>query len=66
MLRWARDGWEALQPHVMGIMPQFVADEAREVVESVYGPKLERLVALKDRWDRSNFFRLNQNIRPSA
>jgi hypothetical protein len=50
----------------MGIMPQFVADEAREEVESVYGPKLERLVALKDRWDSTNFFRLNQNIRPSA
>jgi hypothetical protein len=65
-VRWARDGWEALQPHVMGIMPQFVADEAREEVESVYGPKLERLVALKDRWDSTNLFRLNQNIRPSA
>jgi Berberine and berberine like len=65
-VRWARDGWEALQPHVMGIMPQFVTDEAREGVESVYGSKLERLVALKDRWDSTNFFRLNQNIRPSA
>jgi len=50
----------------MGIMPQFVADEARQGVESVYGAKLERLVALKERWDPTNFFRLNQNVSPGG
>lgn len=41
------------------------ADEDR--LRRVYGgEKYERLVALKDRWDPGNLFRLNANIAPSA
>ena len=63
---WAREGWEALQPHVTGLLPQFVTDEGADRIESLYGPKLERLRALKRRWDPTNFFRLNQNIAPDG
>jgi hypothetical protein len=35
-------------------------------VRDAYGaPVHERLVALKDRYDPGNLFRLNQNIKPS-
>ena len=43
----------------------YQGDEGEERVRSAYGAaKHERLVALKKRYDPTNFFRLNQNIRP--
>ena len=41
------------------------ADATPEAVRSAYGPAYTRLVALKDRYDPTNFFRLNHNIRPT-
>jgi FAD/FMN-containing dehydrogenase len=35
-------------------------------IEDGFGAKVERLRALKDRYDPTNLFRLNQNIKPSA
>jgi FAD/FMN-containing dehydrogenase len=34
-------------------------------VRAAYGPNYDRLVELKNRFDPTNLFRMNQNIRPS-
>jgi FAD/FMN-containing dehydrogenase len=41
------------------------ADEAGDPVADAYGPNYERLRQLKKTFDPTNFFHLNQNIRPA-
>jgi FAD/FMN-containing dehydrogenase len=41
-------------------------DEAGDPVPAAYGPNYRRLQELKTKYDPKNFFRMNQNIRPSA
>ncbi|WP_255771323.1 FAD-binding oxidoreductase [Pseudarthrobacter sulfonivorans] len=62
---WARDYWAALAPHHTGVYVNFLMEEGQERVRQAYGAaKYERLKALKRQYDPTNFFRLNQNIRP--
>jgi FAD/FMN-containing dehydrogenase len=66
-LEWVRTFWSAMQPHATGVYVNFLSDEPQERVRAAYGPKkYERLAALKDRYDPTNLFRINQNIRPAS
>ena len=63
--------WEAMQPFSTGgVYVNYLgqeADEGAERVKAAYGSaKYERLVALKNKYDPTNFFRLNQNIKPTV
>jgi FAD/FMN-containing dehydrogenase len=62
---WVRNGWEALRPHSVGVYANFLSDEGASGVEAAYGDRMNRLTALKDRYDPTNVFRLNANIPPS-
>jgi FAD/FMN-containing dehydrogenase len=69
-VRWGRDFWAAMQPYSTGgVYVNYLgreADEGRERIKAAYGPeKYARLVALKNKYDPGNLFRLNQNIEPS-
>jgi FAD/FMN-containing dehydrogenase len=67
-IRWAREGFAALQPFLgSGAYANYLVQEPRERVRQAYGAETyDRLVALKNRHDPANVFRLNQNIEPSA
>jgi FAD/FMN-containing dehydrogenase len=41
-------------------------EEGEKLVKDAYGANYHRLVALKDKYDPTNLFRLNQNIKPSV
>jgi FAD/FMN-containing dehydrogenase len=64
---WAKDLAAAIAPHTTpGVYLNYTSDVGEERVRSSYGAeKYDRLVALKDKYDPENVFRLNQNIRPS-
>jgi hypothetical protein len=62
---WARETWEALSPHSRpGVYVNFDSEDDQSRVRATYGPRYDRLAALKGRLDPTNLFRLNQNILP--
>jgi FAD/FMN-containing dehydrogenase len=67
-IAWTRAFAEAMEPYTTtGIYLNFTSDTGEGRVRSTYGPeKYDRLVALKDQYDPTNFFRFNQNIKPSG
>jgi len=63
--QWARDYWSALEPHHTSVYVNFLMEEGEERIRQAYGPdKYDRLKTLKRAYDPTNFFRLNQNIKP--
>jgi FAD/FMN-containing dehydrogenase len=67
-VRWIRDLGAASQPYTTGgAFLNFLGEEGAARVRRAFGEdKYRRLVAIKDRYDPDNLFRLNQNIPPSA
>ena len=64
---WTRRFFEAMQPFFeKGVYVNNLGEEGEDRVKEAYGENYERLVALKDKYDPTNLFRLNQNIRPTA
>ena len=39
-------------------------EEGNDLVRETYGPNYDRLVELKNKYDPTNLFRVNQNIQP--
>jgi FAD/FMN-containing dehydrogenase len=64
-IEWTRGLWEAVRSYSTGrVYVNFLGDEGQDRVRAAYGEaKYERLQALKRKYDPTNFFRLNQNIR---
>ena len=66
-VRWTRDFWAAAEPFAGGgVYVNHIAADEPERVHAAFGPNYERLVSVKDRYDPTNLFRLNHNIKPSA
>ena len=65
-IAWARDFFDAMQPHARDrVYMNFLGEEGADRVCQAYGERTyERLVELKRTHDPANFFRLNQNIEP--
>jgi hypothetical protein len=65
-VRWVRRFSDELDPFAVGAYVNFMADAAEEQIKTSYGAaRYQRLAAAKRRYDPTNFFRYNQNIRPA-
>jgi hypothetical protein len=64
---WCKDYWDALHPFSAGgAYVNFMMDEGQGRVQATYRDNYDRLVAIKKKYDPTNFFRVNQNIRPTG
>ena len=65
-IAWARDGFAAMQRFVAPRRYGNYLDdeEAGDPAAEAYGPNYTRLRQLKAKFDPTNFFHINQNIRP--
>ncbi len=68
VIGWVRELWGALQPFSSGgLYVNYEAEHDVDRVKAAYSPvKYARLVAVKDKYDPTNLFRLNQNIKPAG
>jgi FAD/FMN-containing dehydrogenase len=66
-IAWVRETENALKPYTAGhISINFVSEAGTDRVRAAFGDEAyKRLVALKDKYDPTNLFRLNQNVLPS-
>lgn len=63
---WARSFFEAAAPHALGsVYVNFIPDDEGERLAGAYGGNMERLAAIKARYDPENRLRLNHNIAPA-
>ncbi len=64
---WAREYWEALHPHSAGgAYVNFMMEEGEDRIKATYRDNFARLVAVKNTYDPTNLFRVNQNIKPTV
>ncbi|MHC4226669.1 MAG: FAD-binding oxidoreductase [Planctomycetota bacterium] len=67
IISWAKDYWEALHPYSAGgAYVNFMMDEGEDRVKATYRDNYARLVEIKNKYDPTNLFRVNQNIRPTV
>jgi Berberine and berberine like len=65
-VQWTRQCWDAVRPFLAsGSYVNYVSDEGDAFARAAYGPNYDRLVTLKKKYDPTNFFRMNHNIKPS-
>jgi FAD/FMN-containing dehydrogenase len=65
--KWTKDYFDALHPYSAGgAYVNFMMDEGEERVKATYGGNYQQLAEIKAKYDPTNLFRVNQNIKPSG
>jgi hypothetical protein len=63
--KWAQEFYSDLKPFMSGAYINFMGIEGEDRIKAAYGEQnFQRLVTLKRKFDPTNVFKLNQNIKP--
>ncbi len=66
-MRWTDETVRLLQPFSGGrLYANYQTDDGEHAAKAVFGGNHPRLAAIKHKYDSTNFFRRNSNIRPAA
>ena len=64
---WCKNYYDALHPYAAGgAYVNFMMEEGQERVQASFRDNYARLAAIKKKYDPTNFFRVNQNIKPAT
>jgi FAD/FMN-containing dehydrogenase len=63
---YGRDYWARLQKYTNGYYTNEVANEPQRQVDENYQGNIGRLTQLKNKYDPTNLFRLNANVKPTV
>jgi FAD/FMN-containing dehydrogenase len=67
IIAWAKQYWEAVHLYSAGgAYVNFMMEEGQDRVKATYRHNYARLVKIKNKYDPTNFFRVNQNIKPQT
>jgi len=65
-IRWTREFWDSMQPFFAeAAYVNYLGEVNEEGIRAAYGRKYDRLAELKRKYDPTNFFCMNQNIKPA-
>jgi FAD/FMN-containing dehydrogenase len=65
--KWTKDYFDALHPFSAGgAYVNFMMEEGEDRVKATYGENYRRLAEIKAKYDSTNLFRVNQNIKPAG
>jgi FAD/FMN-containing dehydrogenase len=65
-IEWTRGLADALRPYSSGAyLLNFLHEEGEGTMRAAFGENYGRLVEVKNKYDPTNFFRVNQNIKPT-
>jgi hypothetical protein len=65
-VQWTRECWEIMKPFLVeSSYGNYLSDEGDPSARAASGANYDRLATLKKRYDPTNFFRMNHNIKPA-
>jgi FAD/FMN-containing dehydrogenase len=66
-IQWARACFAAMEPFLeRGVYVNDLGDEGEDRVRAAFGSNYDRLATVKQKYDPTNLFRVNQNVRPAG